>query len=439
MVDILVVGATGFCGRHAARYILEHPQRSKYTVGLAARSRSKLASIGLPIDDSVQVFVLDIFDEQAIESAVRQAKVVLNCVGPFWHYGTPVVRACARNGVHYVDITGETPWIFNMIKKFDYLATKTHAIIVPSCGVDSVPADTTVHLASKALGHVPLRSSLSSVGLGGGGAPGGTLASFFAIFEDVPRALLHDASRDWALSPVLGARSPPPRLVYRLGNTTGGVAIFNGVNRAIVQRTAGLRELCRREREAEAGGGEGARGARGASAGPREVDVASYGPAFTYTEFMPTGNVVTASLLSLAIGATFLSLSLSFLAPIVWVLKRLVTQPGSGPADDTLENGHLEYVNVTSSDEPSPRYAKTIIKARGDPGTLLTAVMVGESALALLFGELAPLAAGGGVLTPMTAFGDHLIRRLEANERFEITSGIVDTPDDEVEESRKTR
>src|SRR5712671_673972 len=99
----------------------------------------------------------------------------------------------------------------------------------------------------------------------------------------------------------------------------------------------------------------------------------------------------------------------------------------------------MEFVNVTTSDEPSPRRAKTTIKARGDPGTLLTAAMVGESALALLFGQLAPHAAGGGILTPMTAFGDHLIRRLEANERFEITSGIVDSSDEEVEESRKTR
>jgi hypothetical protein len=30
------------------------------------------------------------------------------------HY-TP--SACARNGVHYVDITGETAWILDMIKK----------------------------------------------------------------------------------------------------------------------------------------------------------------------------------------------------------------------------------------------------------------------------------------------------------------------------------
>ena len=104
-----------------------------------------------------------------------------------------------------------------------------------------------------------------------------------------------------------------------------------------------------------------------------------------------------------------------------------------------LEDGCLEYVNVTESDEPSPRYAKTTIKGRGDPGTLLTAAFVGESALTLLFDGPSPLAAGGGVLTPMFALGDNLIRRLEANNRFEITTGIVDNPGDEIDESRKTR
>ena len=105
----------------------------------------------------------------------------------------------------------------------------------------------------------------------------------------------------------------------------------------------------------------------------------------------------------------------------------------------TLEQGWMEYVNVTASDEPTPRYAKTIIRARGDPGTLLTAAFVGESALALLLDKLPPLAAGGGVLTPITAFGDNIVRRLAENDRFEITSGIVRSPDDEIEESEKAR
>jgi hypothetical protein len=66
--------------------------------------------------------------------------------------------------------------------------------------------------------------------------------------------------------------------------------------------------------------------------------------------------------------------------------------------------------------------------------------MISESALSLVvpFGsnKSAPEAAraalpilarrGGGILTPMTAFGDVLIQRLEATERFEFSSSITE-------------
>jgi hypothetical protein len=107
---------------------------------------------------------------------------------------------------------------------------------------------------------------------------------------------------------VPGARSPGLSLVYRLGprsRVVGGIAVFGMINRALVQRTAGLLEHARREARLIGGGGGGA----GSSGDP-----ACYGPAFTYTEFMPTGNAVTASVLSLTMGLVFATLT--FIAPV---------------------------------------------------------------------------------------------------------------------------
>ncbi|KAF7426709.1 hypothetical protein PC9H_009078 [Pleurotus ostreatus] len=42
--------------------------------------------------------------------------------GPVLDLGTPVVRACVRHGVHYVDLTGEPPWLrhgFHSVRLFD--------------------------------------------------------------------------------------------------------------------------------------------------------------------------------------------------------------------------------------------------------------------------------------------------------------------------------
>jgi hypothetical protein len=159
------------------------------------------------------------------------------------------------------------------------------------------------------------------------------------------------AHADWSLSPVLGAPKPPPRLVYRLdGGIVGAIWVMGRVNRALVQRTAGLLERARRELPR----GRGNAGARE----NRDGDPACYGPSFTYTEMMPTGGVVSAFLISVGIMVTLAALV--FIAPVRvfcfvffadwlsdriridrsspfsqlrWLFKRLVTQPGSGPAD----------------------------------------------------------------------------------------------------------
>jgi hypothetical protein len=290
-----------------------------------------------------------------------------------------------------------------------------------------------------------------------GGAPGGTIATIFSVREDVPGPLLARSQCDWSLSPVLGARSPAHRFVYRLGNRYGALFPFGAINRALVQRTAGLLALAHLECKRA------------------EPPPPSYGPAFTYTEFMPTGSAVSAFLTSFVIAVTFWGIL--FVTPVRCCClsppppppssAHFFTGPvaGQAPSDaarvgarrsvrcllffslsgleqllcSTLEDGWLEWVNITVSDEPSPRYAKTTIVGRGDPGTLLTATIVGESAIALVLDELPPLAKGGGVLTPMTALGDNIVRRMEASGRFDVTSGTVDGPDGEIEESRKAR
>lgn len=161
---------------------------------------------------------------------------------------------------------------------------------------------------------------MTSAGLSGG-FPGGTIASFITALEDVPFNHLLLSSRDWSLSPVRGARSPAPSLVYRLGpgsRIVGGIGLFGRVNRALVQRTAGLREFAHREARLCGRGGRNG----GAGAG------ASYGPAFTYTEFTPTGNTFVALMLSLAMGFGFAMVAFFSPVRILYFVKlRIRTDP----------------------------------------------------------------------------------------------------------------
>lgn len=89
----------------------------------------------------------------------------------------------------------------------------------------------------------------------------------------------------------------PPRAI---GLGVGAYPIFGSVNRALVQRTAGLLELARKEEE----------GGRGRSCGY----IACYGPAFTYSEFTPRDGVVSALLFS--IGLALAVAALAFIVPV---------------------------------------------------------------------------------------------------------------------------
>jgi len=119
--DLLILGATGYTGRFITRYLSEHPQRSGFTFAVGARSRAKLTSLlenlGLLDDNTIGLVHVDVTKPTEVEEAIKSTRVVINTVGPYWHWGTPVVAACAKNGVHYVDITGETWWIRKIIRE----------------------------------------------------------------------------------------------------------------------------------------------------------------------------------------------------------------------------------------------------------------------------------------------------------------------------------
>lgn len=106
--------------------------------------------------------------------------------------GAPLVKACAENGVHYVDLTGEAPFVADMIKAHARSAVSTRALMLHSCGYDSVPSDLCAFLAVQRLkkiagervkvGEVSAAFSLQ------GGASGGTLASLLEMLESGPEA-----------------------------------------------------------------------------------------------------------------------------------------------------------------------------------------------------------------------------------------------------------
>lgn len=84
----------GFTGRLVTRQLINHRNRPSFTLALAARSHDKLTALAtaLNLDDQVSLLTLDVTKADEVENAVKTAKVVVNTVGPYWLWGTPVVQ-----------------------------------------------------------------------------------------------------------------------------------------------------------------------------------------------------------------------------------------------------------------------------------------------------------------------------------------------------------
>jgi hypothetical protein len=54
---------------------------------------------------------------------------------------TDLVEACVNQRTHYVDITGETIWVRELIDRHHARAAADGTRIIPFCGFDSVPSD----------------------------------------------------------------------------------------------------------------------------------------------------------------------------------------------------------------------------------------------------------------------------------------------------------
>jgi short subunit dehydrogenase-like uncharacterized protein len=399
--DLVLFGATGFVGRLLAAYLAEHAP-AELRIGLAGRSRAKVEQVRAELPARARdwpVLEADSGNPSSLTALAEATRVLVTTVGPYARYGLPVVEACARAGTHYADLTGEVLFVREAIDGFDALARESGARIVHACGFDSVPSDlATLLLAERAkadgaggLGDVRLVASLK------GGFSGGTIDSLRAQVEAVAddRSLRRTLTDPYALSPDRSAepdtRQPPdagPPARTPDGRWTAPF-VMASFNTRIVRRSNALQEW-------------------------------GYGRGLRYSEVMGVGSgpLGAATAVGVTAGLAGALAAMTF-APTRALLDRVLPAPGTGPSEETRDKGWFRMV-VDAATEDGRKYRATAA-GPGDPGYAATAVMLGESALALaLDGDRLPDRVGS--LTPATALGDVLVERLRAaGHTYEVT------------------
>jgi len=155
MPDYIVFGASGFTGKYACFRLAElQKENPKLSFGIAGRSAAKLDKLADILRKeydctNFDVYIADVKNPESLSNLCKECKVILNAVGPYRFWGEPVVKACADSGTHYVDICGEPEFIIGMISKYYQVAEASGAIIVHSCGFDSVPAEYGTYLCEE--------------------------------------------------------------------------------------------------------------------------------------------------------------------------------------------------------------------------------------------------------------------------------------------------
>jgi short subunit dehydrogenase-like uncharacterized protein len=139
---VVVLGATGYTGRLIARAL----HAAEVPVLLAGRQAEKLRALAGELG-GVPTLVADVHDQPQLDALAQRAQVLVNCVGPFLDHGEPVVRAAIAAGAHYLDTTGEQPFMKAMLIHDTWARTQRVAV-VSACAFEVAVADCGAALAA---------------------------------------------------------------------------------------------------------------------------------------------------------------------------------------------------------------------------------------------------------------------------------------------------
>ena len=399
--DLVVWGATGYTGRLVALAASEHLGGRRWAI--AGRSRSRLESIRAEILDAgghaPDVVIADLGHEASMQAMTASARVVLTTVGPYDHVGEPLIEACIATRTHVADITGEVPWVTRMRTRYESAARDAGVRIVSMCGYDSVPSELGVRLLQAAAIEThgrPAREVEMAVGPIRGGVSGGTVASAANMIDRASDPEIRVALRGAGSLCVSQPADQPIRSGEQWGirhsrllDEWTGPFFMAGVNVSVVHRT---HELLGRP----------------------------WGDDFQYRECAAGGSGAAGLLRAMMLAVCTVGLAaVLVIPPLRWIARRwFLPDPGKGPAESTLRDGHARHRTVSTDPPMSVEF-----KVDMDPGYAATARMLLACGMSLLDGDLDE-SISDAFCTPGAVFGPRLVPRLETmGFQIQVTPG----------------
>lgn len=380
--DLIIYGATGFTGKLCVDYIKNNYPEVNFAI--AGRNINKLKSISEKYNNSIKCFEVESSDKSGMKKLASETRVILNTAGPFYKYGSLVVESCVEEKTHYVDITGESFWVRDLIEKHHENAQSGGVRIINACGFDSVPSDIGVFFSVNNTNEQIKK--ISGFHSWKGEASGGTIETMFTSME--AKSAKGGFGR-FSLNPKNTVSK------HQLDNTSDRVSVkkikyLNGYTGPFVMALPNTRTVRR-------------------SAALSKETGKYYGKDFVYSEgayYSKLSSAWKVTLMTLVLGLIIFS-------PLRNLFRPLFRKPGQGPSKAVMDSGFFKTRFLVETEKGVKAF---MISASGDPGYKMTSRMACESALCLILENPDSLPGGknfGGVVTPSIGLGNTLIKRLK--------------------------
>ena len=354
---IVLFGATGYTGALVARALVA---RGAAPV-LAGRSRERVEALAAQLG-GLQPAVADVVRPPSIRALLEPGDVLVCTVGPFVRWGRPALHAALDAGAHYLDSTGEPPFIRTVFEDHDAPAQAAGVGLLTAFGYDYVPGNLAGALALRDAGERAVSVDVAYFVGGGAQFSGGTRASAAAMLTEPAYAFA-------------GGRLVSERTARRVRSFDGRPAVSVGATEqfALPRVHPGLRDA--------------------------RVWLGWFGPASHPLQAISAATSLATRLPGVR-GA------------IEAVAGRLVKGSTGGPDAATRARGRSFVVAIASDAQGAPL---ATVRLEGDNPYDFTAGMLAWGALAAAGGKL----RGAGALGPVDAFG------LEALQAGVAAAGIT--------------
>ncbi|MFX1512188.1 MAG: saccharopine dehydrogenase family protein [Promethearchaeota archaeon] len=103
MSKIIILGGCGVVGSVAVKALTLLPDFSDVVIGdiNIEKAHALIEEIG---SEKLSAVIVDALKPESIKNAIRDVNVVLNCIGPFYKFASPILKAVIQSGKDYVDI-----------------------------------------------------------------------------------------------------------------------------------------------------------------------------------------------------------------------------------------------------------------------------------------------------------------------------------------------